>query len=164
MWTLEIRLGLGWCGVVDWATVVHGVAVRVVLWAHRAAVSGGRMFVDTVTTCADGFDRLMAAADSDEKLVVIDNLMEPTPQWRRQASGVWHVELSVLDEALGRKGFVRTLTVPVDVFGRRPFLCSPRWLWPLIAAVMVPVELVAAAMSKAAVARHLLVVYEKEGT
>lgn len=66
------------------------------------------------------------------RILVLDNLLDPTPEWQKLQTRRVCIPNSELVEWLSAVGYDVEKAVAVDVAHRRPFLATPRWLHPLI--------------------------------
>ena len=122
------------------------------------------MMVNSLTCTMNWRQMLSAAFEATQRYVlVLDNLQTPTPEFRKGLPHVFPVELPELVKLATRRGaspVVRMRTV--DVFHRRMFLKTPKWVHPAVCGITIAGDLAAQRVLTPIRARHVAVLFEKE--
>lgn len=130
-------------------------------WLGRFAPSMV-LSLNTITCVADW----RAATESMRKLsgryvLMFDNFQTPTPWWWNDLPHRRPIELPELIEDFEKAGWKVVRMVTGDVWHRRLFMVTPRWMHPVTAVVSAALDWIAAYTVRPINARHQGVLFEK---
>jgi len=112
------------------------------------------VFMNSLTCVADWKKAIGAACRVSDRVLAFDNFMTPTPPWWKGLPHRNPITLPELVEGFKVHGFSIEKIVAADLFHRRLFLSTPKFLHSAVAVTSVGLDLLAARLISPKNARH----------
>lgn len=117
------------------------------------------VFMNSLTCMADWRQAVASAVKLAPRVLAFDNFQDPTPSYWRDLPHRKPIPFGELVGEFKKLGFEVEKAVAADVFHRRLFLRTPRWLHGPVALLTAAMDLVAAHTVTPMEARHSAVLF-----